>query len=50
MSEPLICEYCGSKSKSKTLLNIHQKGVAKCINMQIKKLLTKVKQRFKLLK
>ena len=38
MSEPLICEYCGSKSKNKNLLNIHQKGVAKCIKMQIQKL------------
>jgi len=38
MSEYLICEFCNSKSKSKHLLTIHQKGVAKCIKMQIEKL------------
>jgi hypothetical protein len=38
MSEPITCEFCGSKSKTKALLVIHQKGAAKCINMQIKKL------------
>ena len=38
MSEPIICEFCGSKSKNKTLLLIHHKGTAKCIKMQIEKL------------
>ncbi len=38
MSEPIICEYCGSNSKNKNTLYIHQKGAAKCIKMQIEKL------------
>jgi hypothetical protein len=38
MSEPIICEFCGSKSKNKNLLLIHHKGAAKCIKMQIEKL------------
>lgn len=38
MSEPIICEYCGSKSKTKNGLYIHQKGTAKCIKMQVEKL------------
>jgi len=38
MSEPIICEFCGSKSKGKHLLYIHQKGAAKCIKKQIEKL------------
>jgi hypothetical protein len=38
MSEPIMCEFCGSKSKTKALLTIHQKGAAKCIKKQIEKL------------
>ncbi len=38
MSEPIICEYCGSKSKNKNSLYIHQKGAAKCIKKQVEKL------------
>ena len=38
MSEPIICEFCGSKSKNKNLLLIHHKGAAKCIKMQLEKL------------
>ena len=38
MSEPIICEYCGSKSKTKNGLYIHQKGTARCIKMQVEKL------------
>jgi hypothetical protein len=38
MSEPIICEFCGSKSKNKNLLLTHHKGAAKCIKMQIEKL------------
>jgi hypothetical protein len=38
MSEPIICEYCGSKSKTKNSLYIHQKGTARCIKMQVEKL------------
>ena len=38
MSEPIICEFCGSKSKSKYLLTTHQKNTAKCIKKQVEKL------------